>query len=325
MNIGVIGKGVIGRIITFYAAQLNQQQCSGDSATMIDAHKKNLNPVHLLLRPNQPAPEEIRIEPFDATRAKHKTAVSLPFKLITPQLLAQLDLLIMPIKCYQTEALINAIKDDISEHTVLFLLQNGMGGEKIIKQACPNNPLLIGTTTDAGYLNSDKTCIQTASGKMDFGWSEHSKRAASDKIIEYITCLHPNSILRDDIQNALLEKLAINAVINTLCSVYDIKNGELDNRVTEVKALFTEIWPIILACANETSSHPLIKTRLYKRIRQVIKLTANNSCSMREDIKHDRQTEVNGILGYLIAHSGETKIPLTRSYYDQISSSMVLP
>jgi 2-dehydropantoate 2-reductase len=70
---------------------------------------------------------------------------------------------------------------------------------------------------------------------------------------------------------------------------------------------------------------PIDNHELSKQIDDVIDLTANNYSSMHQDFHKNRQTEVEGILGFLLLKGEETgmKLPMIESLYEQITSRLV--
>ena len=104
---------------------------------------------------------------------------------------------------------------------------------------------------------------------------------------------------------ALWKKLAINAVINPLTAIHDLKNGELaDTKYsTSISNICDEIAKVMSALGYLVDSAELVEN-----VQQVITATANNYSSMHQDIKFKRQTEIAFINGYVTSKATELNI-----------------
>jgi 2-dehydropantoate 2-reductase len=119
----------------------------------------------------------------------------------------------------------------------------------------------------------------------------------------------PNVSWVTDIEQCLIEKVAINACINPLTAANTIRNGELlapkyrpllDEVISEVESILTAI--------NQSK----ISTNLRSRVYQVISDTAENRSSMATDVRNKRKTEIDEIVGWLLNHEAirQTDLPL---------------
>jgi len=100
----------------------------------------------------------------------------------------------------------------------------------------------------------------------------------------------------NDIENYIWLKAVINSAINPVASYYNLKNGGLKkeqywNLVKDILAESTRIANSNNIIFNED---PLILTR------EIIEKTADNICSMLQDVKKGRKTEINEINGILV-------------------------
>lgn len=234
-----------------------------------------------------------------------------------------LDILIIPVKCYQISQVIEQISDWLSPHTTLILIQNGMGGADELAKAFPNNQLYVGTTTDAAFKPSKNSLTVTAIGQLEIGAYHHSTQLNIDqallnnKYLARILNLHPTLCLSSDIRQTLLKKLSINAAINPLSALLNITNGELLEHETQLLSVLDEIHRVMQSLGFSYSYQELTDT-----IYDVIRLTAANYCSMHQDVNNKRKTEIDGVLGYLINHAKKHQlyIPMINNMYERIKS-----
>jgi 2-dehydropantoate 2-reductase len=304
LNIAILGKGAIGAIIGQYLSTSPRLDVS--LTYLVRGYQSELRSLGFRIK------ESIESQTWKPILAKLANSTDLESLTI--------DCLILPIKCYQVSEFCQQFQSSISPSTVLFLLQNGMGGAQTLRAHFPANPIFVGTTTDAGYIDSEFHCQQTAKGKLDVGWFDTCETKQNKAIVQLIENSHPNPVFHKQIEWPLYQKLTINAIINPLCALYDVRNGDLLNHMKEVKSLFEEVWLALLDITANNIEHHISKTRLFNTVVEVINLTQNNSCSMREDLKAGRQTEVDGILGFLIKSTANEELSSIEKLYQSIKA-----
>lgn len=294
-NIGIIGRGAIGVNIAF-----NLQLAVNIKTTLLVRDNNDLNQQLTLL---------------DADGNTHQ--INTPQQFLSQHALKQLDILVIPVKQYQIEALLQELAPILSSQTAILLLHNGMGGIELAQKYLPNNPLLVATTTDGVYKSSPTCFSQTAVGQFDIGIvdEEDPSNDGEHSDWEYLGSLHPNLRWRNDIVFALYQKIAVNAAINPLTALKNCKNGELLNYHDDIKKIKEEIFDLY-----EFMNLPLDNHALSQHIDAVILLTKDNYSSMHQDFHNGRETEVEGILGFLLDKAKETgmKMPLIQTLYEQI-------
>ena len=108
----------------------------------------------------------------------------------------------------------------------------------------------------------------------------------------------------NNIQDYVWLKTIINSAINPIASLAEVKNGKLRN--PELNEKVKEIC--------EESEHIAMKKGIklpldpWKEINSIIEKTAENKCSMLQDLENDQKTEINAINGELIKIAKELSI-----------------
>ncbi len=295
LHIGMIGQGAISTLFAYYWKQAK---------------------VSILVRTLPRTQKRIQ----DLTNHMH--IVEHPIKQINQANLASIDVLVITVKAYQTESLAIRLKDCINSSTHIVLIQNGMGGHEILAEYFPNNRIYAGITTDAIYAIDNRTYQITATGRLDLGEVTKESNVQSNyentSIIKTFLAFHPCSDLQDNIFPFLYKKLAINAVINPLTAIKNIKNGDLLAFSTDYRALINEVYSVYKAMGLDTDLETLAHD-----IESVMKKTANNYSSMHQDVYYKRQTEVDSVLGYLIrqAETHQLSVSLMKTLYQQITEN----
>lgn len=290
LKIAIVGMGAIGGLIGFKCHQLGYD-------------------YQYLIKTPQLRPLEIT----DITGTAHSftpntSAITKP---------APFDLLILPVKAYQVLSVLGQLQSFIKPNHVIVLLHNGMGTIEQVENTLHNNPLIAATTSYAAFKPNANTLIETGLGQTHLGWVGTFDRAIKQSIELILSELLPPSHWHQNISFALWKKLAINAVINPLSSIHNVKNGEL----ADIK-YSTNIFNICCEIANvmSTLGYSITSLELVKNVQQVIAATANNYSSMHQDIQFKRQTEVAFINGYVTSVAAELNIevPHNKRLFEKI-------
>jgi 2-dehydropantoate 2-reductase len=289
-KIAIVGKGAIGGLIGFKCHQLGYDY------------------QYLIKSQNQPLFKVTDIAGVSHSFIPNSTVITKP---------NQFDLLILPIKAYQVMLVLEQLEPFIHPKHIIVLLHNGMGTIEQVKKKQPNNPLVAATTSYGALKFDANTLIETGLGQTHFGWVSNVEVELKQMIEPILSALLPPSNWHQDINLALWKKLAINAVINPLTAIHNLKNGELAGLKysTNISIICCEIANVMQALGYSIDSLELIKN-----VQQVIKATANNYSSMHQDLKFGRHTEIEFINGYVIDKAAELniKVPHNHRLIEQI-------
>ncbi len=174
-------------------------------------------------------------------------------------------------------------------------------------------PLLRGITTHAAMR--DGTVIKhVAQGITHIGPASRESAALSD-IADILHQALPDVAWHDNIASASWRKLAVNCVINTLTVEHDCQNGALRAWPEQINRLCEE-----LAWVMEREGQHIALDNLRDIIYDVIDSTAANVSSMLQDVRAQRQTEIDYITGYLLrrARAQGIALPENTRLYDLI-------
>ena len=306
MNLAIVGQGAIGSLFAYYWREYRP--------VLLVKHLPS-KPTILHLLDNTSALLDANFESVLAPKNR------------------LFDCLIITVKSYQIPLLITHLRTWLPSQTSIILVQNGMGGAEALANAFPSNPLYVGTTTDAVFKTDENIYQVTGQGRLDIGkWQDFSAnykpcKTLSSKALQSHFCTllnkHPRLEWHNNIRIALYQKLAINAVINPLTALLNIKNGQLFKHAQQVSKLKEEINTLYQAClpSELTSCNaPLSANVLTQLIDSVIVSTANNFSSMQQDVHYGRETEIEAVLGYLLKMSieGNLNTPLITTLYNDV-------
>ncbi len=184
----------------------------------------------------------------------------------------------------------------ISTDTQLILLVNGMGIGERVRAQFPNNAIAIGTTTAACFRDQNGAWNPVAAGETYLGWMDQRRTALPDWI-ELWQAAVSGFGWQEDIEEKLLAKLAVNAVINPATALWDVSNGAIIEPPLEKlsQQACAEVGAVLAQAGLDELS-----TTVQQRVWSVAAATAANTSSMRADLQAKRATEVEAILGYLL-------------------------
>ena len=120
----------------------------------------------------------------------------------------------------------------------------------------------------------------------------------------------------ENIEEFVWLKTVINSAINPIATLAEVKNGKLGNPELndEVKKLCEESTKIAYSNSIKLPLDP------WKEINKIIEKTADNKCSMLQDLENNQQTEIDAINGELIRIG--KKLSINTIYNQQVFSEI---
>ncbi|WP_413301475.1 2-dehydropantoate 2-reductase [Bacillus sp. 1P10SD] len=286
MKVGVIGAGSIGLLFASYISKIFEVTIY--TRTEDQAYQINENGI-LLRKKAIIKQSSVKALPISSWKGIE-------------------DFTIVTVKQYQLSTVLEQIKHLSKRPKNLLFLQNGMGHLKLLEEIKGIN-LFVGTVehgalkenaytvshngegaTNVAIFRGDFSCLQNFATKVPADFPIH---------------------VQEDYYLMLRNKLIVNAVINPLTSIFQVKNGELiQNKYffRVLTSLFGEISFIL------NLDHPEEHLR---QVMGICKKTAENRSSMLKDIEANRLTEVDAILGFILeeADKQEKQAPLLEIVY----------
>jgi 2-dehydropantoate 2-reductase len=232
------------------------------------------------------------------------------------------SIILVCVKAMQVLPALLEQRQYINSNQTIVLMHNGFGCAELVEENFPNNTIVCATTANGSLLNAKLDITHTGAGPSYFGLfkPESLNNLKQQKILEQINCLlkaMPNSYWVNNIIDKCWLKLIINALINPLTAIHQVRNGQLEH--SPHNALFQPL--LIEVCEIAEAEQQIFEfSDLEQIVNDVIKATANNYSSMNRDIFYHRQTEIDFINGYLIEKARQHNIdtPILKDLYKQI-------
>ncbi|MGY0654457.1 2-dehydropantoate 2-reductase [Bacillus subtilis] len=201
------------------------------------------------------------------------------------------DLLVVTVKQHQLQSVFSSL-ERIGKTNILFL-QNGMGHIHDLKDWHVGHSIYVGIVEHGAVRKSDTAVDHTGLGAIK--WSAFDD-AEPDRLNILFQHNHSDFPIyyETDWYRLLTGKLIVNACINPLTALLQVKNGELLTTpayLAFMKLVFQEACRI-LKLENEEKA--------WEQVQAVCGQTKENRSSMLVDVIGGRQTEADAIIGYLL-------------------------
>ena len=220
---------------------------------------------------------------------------------ISPELENSCEMAIITCKAMDTKNLAS-IAGLLCQGPVLSL-QNGLGNLEIISETLGPQRAFAATTTHG--------VTKIAPGKLNWAGRGQIEIESTSPFLTVFEKAGLNPSVCEDVSLLLWNKLLINVGINPLAALCGIKNGELLK-----ENLFGEACEVMLEAArvariegvNIEPDEDLVET-----LRQVIISTSENECSMLQDVRNGRKTEIEMISGEVVRRGERAGFPCPRN------------
>ena len=288
MNITIIGAGALGNMLATKLSRNNEVK--------LIVKKK-----HTGLIENQ----EILFRDIKGNIIKSKINIGTEIE--------NCDLIILCVKSYDAQILIQKLSN---LDTPLLLCQNGL---KTMNYALNNiDEKRLSYLVTGNGISKIKTGISEHKG-LGFTYLGNLFKSKSNLLQNISKNLKEEDMdckIVDNIEEFVWLKTVINSAINPIATLAEVKNGKLKNPELndEVKKLCEESSKIASSNGIKLPLDPWIE------INKIIEKTADNKCSMLQDLENNQQTEIDAINGELIRIG--KKLSINTMYNQQIFSEM---
>ena len=213
-------------------------------------------------------------------------------------ILAECELVFLCVKSYHTKEVARALGSTRLKQTPVCSLQNGWGHMELLDAELPSLPLLAAATSLGAYLDDRGLLHATDRGITVVAPWRPAELPAAGRAAE---CLRSTGLLaeaRPDARSVLWRKLVLNSAVNPVTALARCTNGTL--------LLESTLFEIARGAAREAARVGLRLGVLDKdfdpeeALRAILKETAANSSSMKEDLARGRRTEIEEITGAIV-------------------------
>lgn len=242
--------------------------------------------------------------------------VTIPAELIS-SCKSPIDNLIITTKAYDALPALESIRHRLHHRSNTLLLTNGALAvrEELIPvyTAGRHGRLFLGSTTHGAYrpdnTSGEYRVVHAGVGNL---YLPNEPRLFLELLMGFDLCAV--SLTDFEMEELQWKKLSVNCVINPLASIHDCTNGGVlkdGTMLPPAHDILQEISLVLQAMRknNHDSCSSVTKATLNDFVLNVIHQTKDNSCSMREDVKNGRKTEIEYLNGYIVECGRNFSVP----------------
>ena len=222
------------------------------------------------------------------------------------------DIAIIAVKAYDLDSTKELLSDFKGK---IIICQNGLG---MMNYNVSNNNEILAIVTSVGAVSLNEGVSEFKGTGTTVIGSLKNVTNKSDRLVSLFSSTYFKISYSKNVEQHIWLKAIINSAINPIASHYNIKNGELreDKYWKLVKELLDESILIAVANGIDFPIDPLEATE------DIVNNTSENYCSMLQDLKKGKKTEINEINGILLQIGKKKKVNtlLNGRYLEKIKS-----
>jgi len=229
--------------------------------------------------------------------------VRLPARETLPPRL-EAEAVLLTVKAFDLAHAARAVGTACRTPIPLLLPQNGLGVEEVAVRELrasgwehPERFVVRAVSSVPATLVEPGVVREAGHGEVVLGSSEGPAGPSADFFFDLLTGAGFSVRRVPDLAREVWRKAIVNAAINPVTAVYRVPNGDLRSgpHREEALRLLREALLAAFAAGYEFDSEELVAD-----FDRVVRATAENRSSMRQDVERGRPTEVDAILGELL-------------------------
>lgn len=268
--------------------------------------------VTLCLRGStQDFPGEIVIEKYDKVDKSNEFAL----EELGKEYSTRISILIVSTKAYSVAEAVKRLSSRLDPTSTIVLLNNGMGIQDELMQVFPDENqrpgFITGVLSHGCWRKSRYHIVHASNGYFYISGDEkiNSVKSTMDVLLS-LKELDIKKISFEEMQIRQLEKLTINACMNSITALTLCRNGYVEgasdvmsDMCAEASAVFE---PYLKSLGVENS---LSHEKLFSIVMDTTKAAAANKSSMLQDMLARRPTEIDYINGFITSLGRRYNIP----------------
>jgi len=287
MNIVVVGPGALGCLLAAFLAEAGQEV--------------------LLLDHRPDRAELINRQGLMVEGISGEHRVRAPVS-VSPEEGAGAELVLVCVKAYNTASAIEPLVPILGPQTRVLTLQNGLGNVETLSTACGPERVWGGVTAQGATVLGPGHIRHAGAGETLIGAVSGSDQETSltDVAAVFNQAGLPTRV-EPMVDSLIWSKLIINVGINPLTAITRLRNGQLlDHPGTQWVMEQAVREAVAVAQAQGVK---LIYPDPLARVKEVARATAGNIASMLQDVRAQRQTEIEQINGAIAALGRRLGLP----------------
>jgi 2-dehydropantoate 2-reductase len=216
------------------------------------------------------------------------------------------DLVIVAVKSYDTREAAQAAEPLIGAETVVLSIQNGLGNIETLAGSLGEGRVIGGTTTHGATLIAPGQVRHAGQGPTTIGEVDGELTDRARQVAAAFSGAGLRAELTADLSSVLWGKLAVNAGVNAVATLAEVRNGGiLESRHLRslLRAAVQEAVEVATAKGIE-----MPQPDMPGHAEGVCQRTADNINSMLQDVRRRRRTEIDAINGAVVTEGDKAGV-----------------
>lgn len=284
MKITILGAGAMGSIYGGFLAESGENQ-----VTLVDIWKEHIEAINA---------NGLSITGMDGVERIVKNNIT---ALASAADTGAADLVIVFVKATFTEQAMRGATNLVGPDTMVLTLQNGLGNVEKLCKVIDQKHVIAGTTAFGASILGPGRIKQGGAGDTVIGELDGTVTERINRVKETFDRAKLSAKIEKNVLGLIWDKLSANIGINAIAAICGIKNGRI-LEIPQAAALQEAAVKECLAVAA-AKGIKMPNPDTLGHVRDVSQKTAQNVCSMLQDIRAKRQTEIAVING-AVAEAG---------------------
>ncbi|MFY8274102.1 ketopantoate reductase family protein [Pseudoalteromonas sp. SSDWG2] len=221
-------------------------------------------------------------------------------------------------KAHQIKAALLELTEKLHPNAHIVVSHNGMSDTAELEALLTaKQSLYFMLTQQAAFKPLEAEVVHVSQGASIIGAVNTAAMNTLNQQFVRWQSLLPNLQKSEDINRARWHKLLINLAINPIAAYYSERNGGVRSPryASDVFALLQEALHVADAQGVSMSLTDALNTAY-----QVMANTAENHCSMLQDKRNGKETEIDAMCGYILRKAQQYGLaaPINQRYYQRI-------
>ena len=209
-----------------------------------------------------------------------------------------LDVVLLCVKAHQVDDLLPILPGLLGPEGAVAYLGNGLGVVERLARALPGR-IIAASSTHGAMRGEGSTSVWTGRGEVALGaWPAGAPVAAVEALALSLNASGLSARVVEDARRQIWSKALLNIAINPLCALAGVRNGEM---------LHTPLFDAavgLLMEAEQVGRRQGVNVpdmdELVTTLVDVLDATSENRCSMLEDVRAGRPTEIDALNGFIV-------------------------
>jgi 2-dehydropantoate 2-reductase len=287
MKIAVIGAGAMGGL---FGARLAQ---AGEDVTLVDVAPQAVDAINA---------NGVRLD----EKSGGSQAIRVP-AVTDPADVGPVDLVLVFVKCYHTEAALRAAAPLLNGNTAVLTLQNGWGNAARIAAIVGEARVLVGLTYHSATMLGPGHVLHAGQGMTFVGEMNGTTSPRMEQIAAAFRGAGLEVTPTADVLSQIWAKLALNCCTLPTAALLRFYAGQLvehEEMLDMMRGLLREV----VAVAN-AQNIALSYTERWEAITSLLRRATGAKPSMLQDVENGRRTEIDVINGAIVEAGRRQHIP----------------